>query len=82
MQKAEEQEVLEDVEESAERDGEAEEVTCTSLEEPFAGNVSQCTPLPADGEAAAGKKGLLKFDACFEGGEKVRCHGQQHMYVN
>lgn len=44
-----------------------EEITATPLQEPFAGNVSKRTPLPPDGEA--GKRGLLQFDACFEGGD-------------
>ena len=44
-----------------------EDATASSLEQPFAGNVSQYTPAPPDGQADGGK-GILQFDACFEGG--------------
>lgn len=53
--------------ELASSDASKEETAATSLEQPFAGNVSQYTPMPPDGETV-GKKGLLQFDACFEGG--------------
>jgi hypothetical protein len=46
-----------------------EETARASPEEPFAGNVSQYTPVPPGGESR--KKGLLRFDACFEGGAVV-----------
>ena len=37
-------------------------------EEPFAGNISNYTPLPPNCEERE-KRGLLQFDACFEGGD-------------
>ncbi len=54
---------------SAEAEKPVQEATSTPLEEPFAGNVSQCTPLPA--EVRTGRKGFLQFDACFEGGDEI-----------
>ena len=60
---------------SPEQRSEAEGATAGAVsslpEEPFAGNVSQFTPLPPAG-GEPGKKGMLKFDACFEGGESYR----------
>ena len=38
-------------------------------EEPFLGNITNTTPLPADYEGPP-KRGHLQFEACFEGGEK------------
>ena len=47
----------------------AVEAARNSYKEPFAGNVSKCTPLPPDCQDSK-RKGLLEFDACFEGGVK------------
>lgn len=57
-----------------------EEATGASLEEPFAGNVSQRIPMPPDGEP--GKKGLLQFDACFEGGEVVNSNHYYYLDID
>lgn len=45
----------------------------SSPKEPFVGNVSKCIPLPPDCEDPK-RKGLLQFDACFEGGENNSCY--------
>lgn len=50
-----------------------EESSSSLATEPFVGNVCNLTPLPDEGEGAPAGKGLLQFDACFEGGE-IRCH--------
>ncbi len=57
-------------------DKEAVEAARMSYNEPFAGNVSKCTPLPPDSEDSK-RKGLLEFDACFEGGVK-KCPSNHH----
>lgn len=45
------------------------EASSSSLKEPFVGNVSKFIPLPAETDRGSSvKKGLLQFDACFEGG--------------
>ncbi len=38
--------------------------------EPFVGNVSMCTPLPPYHSGPV-RKGLLRFDACFETGNRT-----------
>lgn len=40
--------------------------------EPFVGNVSKCCPLPPE-HTGPPKKGMLEFDACFEGGQYSMC---------
>ena len=48
-----------------------EEAPGSPVKEPFVGNVSRFTPLPADTDAEGpAKKGFLQFDACFEGGDE------------
>lgn len=51
-------------------DRSAVEAVRSSFKEPFAGNVSNFTPLPPDCHDSK-KKGLIEFDACFEGGANV-----------
>ena len=41
-----------------------------SIEEPFVGNVTECIPLPPDYKGRP-KKGCLRFEARFEGGEEI-----------
>ena len=51
-------------------DQSAVEAARSSYKDPFAGNVSKFTPLPPDCNDSK-KKGLIEFDACFEGGENL-----------
>lgn len=48
-------------------DKKAVEIALSTYKEPFSGNVSNCTPLPPDCQDSK-RKGLLEFDARFEGG--------------